>query len=173
MSNFHFLKKDLEWKIVKTQWLGPTYPTSHISHSPQRTPYHLLYRSIPLHPDIVREAHSSPSAFLFALVRLSSILVQERKYPFLCTQEMSDKSRYEWRLYLHPLHTHFAFLDATIFSLEQLLKRENYTPVYHYTPFRATPEMSDKLRYEWQIILRYYLYIIYELSIERSTTTTC
>ena len=37
---------------------------------------------------------------------------------------------------------------ALIFSLEQQLKRENYTPAHHYTPFRGTQEMSDKLRYE-------------------------
>ena len=71
--------------------------------------------------------------------------------------------------------TSFAFLFALIFSLEQQLKRENYTPAHqhHYTPFLGTPEMSDKLRYEWQIILRYYVLIIHELTLERPTTTTC
>ena len=39
MSNFHFLKKDLEWKIVKTQCPGPT---THTPHNPQMAPYHLL-----------------------------------------------------------------------------------------------------------------------------------
>ena len=49
-------------------------------------------------------------------------------------------------------------------------ERKLYT--HHYTPFMGSPEMSDKLRYEWQIILRYYPHIIHELSLERPTTTS-
>ena len=96
-----------------------------------------------LHPDIVREAHSYPSPLLFALVCLSSILVQERKYPFPGTPEMSDKLRYEWWLYLHPLHTSFAFLH-TLFSLLSCRSREKtiHTPLY---------TLSGNSRNEWQI----------------------
>ena len=113
-----------------------------------------------------------PIAFLFPLVRLSSILVQERKYTF------SWETRNEWQIEIwvptilaHLHHTH-RFFVRHIFSLEQLLKRENYTPAHHYNPFLGTPEMSDKLRYESQIILRYYTHIIHELSLERYTTTS-
>ncbi len=71
---------------------------AHNPHTPQPTMAH-YHRArsalILLHTDIVREAHSYPSAFLVALLRLSSILVQERKYTFLESPEMSDKSRYE------------------------------------------------------------------------------
>jgi len=54
----------------------PTYP-----HNPQMAPYYRSRKNyILLNLDIVREAHTHPSPFLFALVRLSSIFVQERKY---------------------------------------------------------------------------------------------
>ena len=248
MSNFHFLKKDLEWKIVNLQDLWDQWPTNctlsycllwmmynffvtivtyifivcslyvalcsiymfrcgymscpftffiacivtirtRVVNLLQRGAFcsHFCYiiwlqkkspiivqvsNYILLHPDIVREAHSYPSPLLFPSLPLSSILVQERKYPFTGSPEMSDKLRYEWRLYLHTFTTPFAFFGHYIFSLEQQLKRENYTPIHHYTPFRGSPEMSDKLRYESQIILRYYLHIIHEVSLERHTTTS-
>ena len=63
-------------------------------------------------------------------------------------------------LFWHPL-----------FSLLNNNSREKTT----YTiipPFLGTQEMSDKLRYEWQIILRYYTPIIHELSLERYTTSS-
>ena len=123
---------------------------------------------------ILREAHSYPSPLFIALVRLSSILVQEReKIPLLGSPEMSGKLRYEYRLYLHTFTRPFALLFALIFSLELSFKRENYTPTRHYTPFLGSPEMSGKLRYESQIILRYYTHIIHEVSLERPTNTAC
>jgi hypothetical protein len=58
---------------------------------PQMTHYHLLYRSrknyILLNHDTGQYRHENPSDFLFALVRLFSIFVQERKYPFLGGQK--------------------------------------------------------------------------------------
>ncbi len=105
----------------------------------------------------------TPIALLFALVRLFSIFVQERKYTFPGRPEMSDKLRYEWRLYLHPIHHTHRFFVHHIFSLEQQLKRENYTHNIHVP---GGPEMSDKSIYESQIILRYYTHIIHELSLE-------
>jgi hypothetical protein len=133
MSNFNFLKKDLEWKIVKTQCLGPT---AHTPHNPQMAPYHHLYLFIIQYSCILtscaKRTHN-PSPFLFALVRLSYILVQERKYTFPGTPEMSDKLRYEWRLYLHPFTTPIAFL-VPIFSLLNYNSREKTIHTYTIIP---------------------------------------
>ena len=86
-------------------------------------------------------------------------------------------SRNEWQIEIwvtsilaHLHHTLRPFVPL-IFSLQLSFKRENY--IHHYYPFRGTPEMSDKLRYESQIILRYYAHIIYEVSLEWPTTSTC
>ena len=57
---------------------------------------------------------------------------------------MSDKSIYEWWLYLHPLHTYIAFLD-TIFSLLNNNSREKTIHPYTIIP------LSGGTRNEWQI----------------------
>ena len=75
--------------------------------------------------------------------RLSSILVQERKTPFLGTPEMSGKLRYECRLYLHTFTAPIA-LCSPIFSLLSCRSREKtiYTPLY---------PLPGNSRNEWQI----------------------
>jgi len=171
MSNFHFLKKDLEWKIVNLQCRGPA---PHIPHNPQTL--HSLLRDTFKKELYTLESWQgamqtgTPIALLFALVRLSSIFVQERKYP------LPGESRNEWQIeiwvttILAPLH-HTLRLLAPLFSLLNNNSREKtiHTPLY---PFLGSPEMSGKLRYESQIILRYYPHIIHEVSLERSTTTS-
>ena len=142
MSNFHFLKKDLEWKIVNLQCWGPHSP--HNPHNPTMAPYHRsrkqLYTLAPWH-----RARSAliPIATFVPLLPLSSILVQERKCPFTGSPEMSDKLRYEWRLYLHTFTTPFAFWH-TLFSLFSYRSREKtiHPPLY---------PLSGKSRNEWQI----------------------
>jgi hypothetical protein len=139
MSNFHFLKKDLEWKIVKTQCPGPT---AHIPHNPQ-TLHFLSWETrsrknyILLNLDRVqcRQEHPSP-------LSVSSL------YSFKRENTLSWEARNEWQIeiwvptILAPLHhTH-----RLIFSLEQQLKRENYTPAP--TPLYTLPGNS---RNEWQI----------------------
>ena len=103
------------------------------THTPQPTthkwhPIIFYYRSILLHPDIVREAHLYPLLPFCSPFSVSLLYSFKREnIPFLGSPEMSDKLRYESRLYLHQLHTSFAFLSALIFSLELSFKRENYT----------------------------------------------
>ena len=66
--------------------------------------------------------------------------------------------------------SHPALFGAPYFLSSVIVQeRKTHTPLY---PFLGTPEMSDKLRYEWQIILRYYAHIIHEVSLERPTTST-
>ena len=134
MSNFHFLKKDLEWKIVNLQCWGP-WPTPPQPTNGTLSSSLLIYRSrkkhyILLNLDRVHTTHSRHSPPLIALPRLSSILVQERKYPFLGSPEMSGELRYEWQYVntIPPAHLHMhRLLFALIFSLELSFKRENYT----------------------------------------------
>ena len=59
------------------------------------------------------------------------------------------------------------FVRPYFLSWVVVQERKLYTR--HYTPFLGTPEMSGKLRYESQIILRYFTLIIYEVSLERPT----
>ena len=144
---------------------SPQPPTTHKWH-----PIIFYYRSILLHPDIVREAHLYPLLPFCSPFSVSLLYSFKREnITFLGSPEMSDKSIYEWWLYLHPLHTYIAFL-VTLFSLLNNNSREKtiHTPLY---PFPGGPEMSDKLRYEWQIILRYYPHIIHDVSLERPTTS--
>ena len=137
-------------------------------------PYHLLLSFNTLASwHRARSALIPPSAFLFTLLRLSSRLVQERKYPF------PGKSRNEWQIeiwvttILAPIaHILRLFVRPYFLSWVVVQERKLYTHQHHYTPFRGTQEMSDKLRYEWQIILRYYPHIIHEVSLERPTTTS-
>ena len=155
-------------------WGGNFAP--HTSHGPQMAPYHLsslivqdrtIYSCIRTLGNV---APKQPFAFLNALIPPSSILVQERKYPLLGTPEMSDKLRYEWRLYLDTLAPDPSpFVRPYFLSSVIVQERKLYTR--YYTPFLGTPEMSDKLRYQWQIILRYFTHIIYHVSLERPTTS--
>jgi hypothetical protein len=69
-------------------------------------------------------------------------------YPFLGTPEMSDKLRYEWRLYLHPFIASFAF-SAPLFSLFSYRSREKtiYTiipPFGELQKWVTNWDMSDK-----------------------------
>jgi hypothetical protein len=127
-------------------------------------------KHIPFHLDRVHPPHSRHSHLLGAYLCLSYIHDQERKYPLLGSPEMSGKLRYECRLYLHPFTTPIAFCSPYFLSSVVVQERKLYTR--HYTPFRGSPEMSGKLRYESQIILRYYVLIIHEVSLERPTTST-
>ena len=152
MSTFDFLKKDLEQKIVKTQ--GWELLSHKQPHNPQMTPYHLhswfIVQDRTIYSWIFTRQCGVPThfAFLYALVRLSSILVQERKYPFLGTPEMSDKSRYEWRLYLHPLHRPFAFWHPYFLSWTTTQERKLYTriipPFGELQKWVTNWDMSDK-----------------------------
>ena len=143
---------------------------------PQMAQYHLLlsfkkelYTLASLHP-----ARSALIPFCLFLPPCPSLLYSFKRenIPFLGSPEMSDKLRYESRLYLHQLHTSFAFFTPYFLSWVVVQERKLYTHQHHYTPFLGTQEMSDKLRYEWQIILRYYPHIIHEVSLERPTTTS-
>jgi hypothetical protein len=133
MSNFHFLKKDLEWKIVNLQCRVGTF--SPHTHNPQMTPYHLLSLVTCSRKKLytLEPWHRARSALiplgLFVPPSLSLFYTRSReKIPLLGTSEMSDKSRYEWWLYLHPFIAPIAFFTPYILSLELSFKRENYTP---------------------------------------------
>ena len=172
MSNFHFLKKDLEWKIVKTQCWGPqpTYPpqpTNGTLSSSVIVQERTLYTLAPWHPArsalIPIAPFDCPSTSLF-------YTRSREKIP------LSWESRNEWQIeiwvptILAPLHhIHRHFVHPYFLSWVVVQERKLYT--HHYTPVPGTQEMSGKLRYEWQIILRYYPHIIHELSLERPTTT--
>jgi hypothetical protein len=176
MSNFHFLKKDLEWKIVNLQgWELLSHITPQPTNGTLSSWVFVQERTLYTLAPWLR-ARSALIAFapFIALPRLSSILVQERKYPFLGSPEMSDKLRYEWQYVntFQPVHLHPSPFWSSIFSLFSYHSREK-TYILHYTPFRGSPEMSDKLRYESQIILRYYVLIIHEVSFSRHTTSPC
>jgi hypothetical protein len=176
MSNFHFLKKDLEWKIVNLQgW-------ELLSHSPTTHKWHPIifcYRSRKntIHSctltSCAKRTHTHHPVWSPFHVSLLYSFKRENT-PFLGTPEMSDKLRYEWQYVntLQPVHSHTSPFWSSIFSLFSYHSREK-TYILHYTPFRGSPEMSDKLRYESQIILRYYVLIIHEVSFSRHTTSPC
>ena len=164
--------------------LGPTTPTH-----PQPTNGTLSSsvivqerNYIPLHPDIVREAHlysciltscakrtHTPTPFLHPCPSLLYTRSREKISPswelqkWVTNWDMSDV--YTCTTSSHPS----PFIPPHFLSSVIVQERKLYTP---YIPFLGSPEMSDKLRYEWQIILRYYPPIIHELSLERHTTTS-
>jgi hypothetical protein len=74
---------------------------------------------------------------------------------------------------VHPPHSRHSLFCHPPYFLSSVIVQERKLYTRHYTPFLGSPEMSGKLRYESQIILRYYTHIIHELSLERPTTTTC
>jgi len=146
MSNFHFLKKDLEWKIVKTQgW----ELLSHISHNPQMAPYHLLSWLIVQERIYTLESwHRARSALIAfgpfdrpcpSLFYTSS---REKIYPYWGVQKWVAN----WDMsadYTCTPSPHPSPFFTLIFSLEQQLKRENYT--------QTIIPLSGKSRNEWQI----------------------
>ena len=173
MSIFHFLKKDLEQKIVKTQGWELLWPTN----NPTTHKWHPIIFTLDLSSKIelytlesllgnVAYEHPSPFCSPFSVSLL---------YSFKRENTLSWESRNEWQIEIwvttilaHPHHT--LRLLAPLFSLLNYNSREK-TIHTHYSPFRGTPEMSDKLRYQWQIILRYFTHIIYHVSLERPTTS--
>ena len=99
--------------------------------------------TILLNPDTVREAHSYPIAFLFTLVRPSSVLVQERKYT------LPGNSRNEWQIEIwvttilaHNCTRPFAFYSPYFLSSVIVQERKLYTPLY---------PLPGNSRNEWQI----------------------
>ena len=155
---------------------GGNFLPPHIPHPTNGTlSSSLLSNSFKIELYTLASWHRARSALIaldiFVPPSLSLFYIRSReKIPLLGSPEMSDKSRYEWRLYLHP--SHILRLLTPLFSLFSYHSREKtiHPPLY---PFLGTPEMSDKLRYEWQIILRYYPLIIYEVPLERPTASTC
>ena len=130
MSNFNFLKKDLEWKIVKTQCRGPTahnnpQPTNGTLSSFKKEHYILL------HPDIVREAHFIPISLF---VRPCPSLFYTRSREKI---SLSWESRNEWQIeiwvvtILAPLHRTHRFFDTPYFlSWTTTQERKLHTPLY-------------------------------------------
>ena len=155
---------------------GGNFLPPHIPHPTNGTlSSSLLSNSFKIELYTLASWHRARSALIaldiFVPPSLSLFYIRSReKIPLLGSPEMSDKSRYEWRLYLHP--SHILRLLTPLFSLFSYHSREK-TYILHYTPFRGSPEMSDKLRYESQIILRYYVLIIHEVSFSRHTTSPC
>ena len=143
MSNFHFLKKDLEWKIVKTQGSGPT---THMTHNPQTLHSLLSYHSRKnIYPWILTGCAKRTYTHRLFVPPCPSLLYirsREKIYPFLGTPEMSDKLRYEWRLYLHTFIAHFAFCPPYFLSSVIVQERKTYTPLY---------PLPGNSRNEWQI----------------------
>ena len=133
MSTFDFLKKDLEQKIVKTQ--GWELLSHKQPHNPQMTPYHLHSWFIVQDRTIyswIFTGQCSVGTHLRLFVRLSPSLFYTRsreKIPFPGSPEMSDKLRYEWRLYLHTLITPFAFWRPYFLSWTTTQERKLYTRI--------------------------------------------
>ena len=143
----------------------PTYPTAH--------KHFILSWLIVQYPCIMTSCAKrtyTPSAFCspFSVSLLYSF--KRENIPFLGAQkwvtnrDMSDV--YTCTPSPHPSpFGHPYFLSWTTTQ-----ERKLYTRII--PPFRGTQEMSDKLRYESQIILRYYPLIIHELSLERPSITS-
>ena len=144
MSNFHFLKKDLEWKIVKTQCRGPrpTYPTTHKHfifslerHVQERTIYSWILTGC----NADRNTHRPfvrPCPSLLYIRSREKISLSWEVQKWVTNRDMSD----DYTCTLHHIHR---ILAPLIFSLEQQLKRENYTPTIIPLPGNS--------RNEWQI----------------------
>ena len=113
----------------------------------------------------------TPSAFFFPLAPLfytrsrEKISLSWEVQKWVTNWDMSHD--YTCTNCTHPS----AFCTPYFLSWVVVQERKLYTHQHHYTPFRGSPEMSDKLRYEWQIILRYYPHIIHDVSLERPTTS--
>ena len=127
MSNFHFLKKDLEWKIVNLQCWGPHSP--HNPHNPTMAPYHRsrkqLYTLAPWH-----RARSALIPFPTFIPPSPSLFYTRSREKISLYWE----SRNEWQIeiwvtsILAHLHHTLRLLAHLIFSLQLSFKRENYTP---------------------------------------------
>ena len=133
MSNFHFLKKDLEWKIVNLQCWGP-----HSPHNP--TPHNgtlSSFKKETIHSCTLTSCAKRTHTHRHFCSPLSLSLL----YSFKRENTPSWELRNEWQIeiwvatILDPLHHTHRFFGHYIFSLEQQLKRENYTPIHYYTPF--------------------------------------
>ena len=136
MSNFHFLKKDLEWKIVKTQCLGPTTHIPHNPHTPQPT-------SGTLSSSLLINRSKKNTIYSCTLTSCAKRAYTHRLFVrpspslfYTCSREKISPSwepRNEWQIeiwvttILAPLPRIHRFFVRHIFSLEQQLKRENYT----------------------------------------------
>jgi hypothetical protein len=167
----------ISWKRI---WSKISYfcnVWAHIPHNPHTHKWHTIIFSLLLLFKIelytLASWHRARSA-LIPFSFYSTISSIHLLYSFKREISPSWESRNEWQIeiwvttILAPLH-HTLRLLAPLFSLLNNNSREKtiHTPLY---PFLGTPEMSDKLRYEWQIILRYYPHIIHEVPLERPAT---
>jgi len=136
-------------------------PTAHIPHNPQ---WHTIIFSLLLLFKIelytLASWHRARSA-LIPFSFYSTISSIHLLYSFKREISPSWESRNEWQIeiwvttILAPLH-HTLRLLAPLFSLLNNNSREKtiHTPLY---PFLGTPEMSDKLRYEWRLYLHTFI----------------
>ena len=151
------IKRKTRWELL-----------SHIPNNPQMAPYHLelSFNTIAsLHPARSALIHIAPfhhpSTSLFYTRSREKISPSWEVQKWVANWDMS--ADYTCTPSPHPS----PFVRPYFLSWVVVQERKLYTR--HYTPFRGSPEMSGKLRYESQIILRYYPLIIHEVSLERPT----